>query len=403
MTSAQKLFFFHELINCNYTLFRWEYDRDFNLIHTDYTDTLFSDGFLLYTGLSKIIENYLESAKALPVILEIPGNLLWICGFEQNALPDSGIHLIGPVFNGRDSLMVVKRRLDSHNLSVKTRAAVLKNFEKIPALPLNTINQYAVMLHYCLNQEKVDIGNIEYLSTENNSKKESCPSASHNHAGIWYAEQQLCKMIAEGNPKYKEALSKSFSLSSGLKAEFGNSLRALKNNSLILLTLCSRACINGGLLPSVAYDLNDYYACKIEECTSMSAASAICSEMLETYVTLVREARQQTGVSPLIQSSCNYIKTHISSPLSIAELAKHAGYTEYYFSHKFKAEVGCSVNDFILKEKIEQAKLLLSGTNDSIQSISDQLSFGNRSYFSTCFQKRTGISPSEYRKRNGKL
>lgn len=403
MTSAQKLSFFHELINCNYALFRWEYDQNFNLVYTDYTDTLFSDGFLLYTGLSKIIEDYLKSSKALPVILEIPGNLLWICGFEQSSFPDNKIHLIGPVFNGRDSLMVVKRRLDSHNLSVKTRAAVLKNFEKIPALPLNTINQYAVMLHYCLNQEKVDIGNIEYLSTENNSKREPCPSASRSHAGIWYAEQQLCKMIAEGDPKYKEALSKSFSLSSGVKAEFGDSLRALKNNSLILLTLCSRACINGGLLPSVAYDLNDYYAYKIEECTSMSAASAICSEMLEAYVTRVREARQQTDVSTLIQSSCNYIKTHISSPLSIAELAKRAGYTEYYFSRKFKAEVGCNVNDFILKEKVEQAKLLLSGTNDSIQSISDQLSFSNRSYFSTCFQKQTGISPNEYRKRNGKL
>ena len=46
---------------------------------------------------------------------------------------------------------------------------------------------------------------------------------------------------------------------------------------------------------------------------------------------------------------------------------------------------------------------MLEGTNDTIQSISDALSFSNRSYFYTCFQKLTGISPSEYRKRNGKL
>lgn len=403
MTSAQKLSFFHELINCNYPLFSWEYDRDFNLIHTDYAGTLFSDGFLVYTGLSKIIHDYLKEGKQMPVVLEIPGNLLWICGFEQNSLPSFHIHLIGPIFNGRDSLMVVKRRLDSHNLSVKTRAAVMKNFESIPALPLNIINQYAVMLHYCLNQEKTDLGNIEYLYTENNSQKEPYPPTSHKHDGIWYAEQQLFKMIAEGDPRYKEALSKSFSLSSGIKAELGDSLRSMKNNSLVLLTLCSRACISGGLLPSVAYDLNDYYAYKIEECTSLAAVSAICNEMLDDYVTHVQESKQQTHISAPIQNSCNYIKTHISSPLSIAELAGRVGYTEYYFSHKFKAEVGCSINDFILKEKIEQAKLLLSGTTDSIQSISERLSFGNRSYFSTCFQKLTGISPSEYRKENGKL
>ena len=32
-----------------------------------------------------------------------------------------------------------------------------------------------------------------------------------------------------------------------------------------------------------------------------------------------------------------------------------------------------------------------------IQSISDYLAFSNRSYFYTCFQKMTGMSPSEYR------
>lgn len=403
MTSSQKLSFFRELINCNYPLFYWEYDQNFNLIHTDYTGTLFSDGFLIYTGLSKIIHDYLESGKQLPVILEIPGNLLWICGFGQGSLPDCHIHLIGPIFNGRDSLMVVKRRLDSRNLSVKTRAAVMKNFENIPALPINVINQYATMLHYCLNQEKTDLADIEYLYTESSPQSESCPSGTHKHDGIWYAEQQLCKMISEGDPRYKEALSKSFSLSSGIKAELGDSLRAMKNNSLVLLTLCSRACINGGLLPSVAYDLNDYYAYKIEECTSMAALSTLCNDMLDDYVARVRESKQQTHISVPIQNSCNYIRTHLSSPLSIAELAGRAGYTEYYFSHKFKAEMGCSINDFILNEKIQQAKLLLSGTADSIQAISDHLSFGNRSYFSTCFQKLTGTSPSEYRKKNRKL
>ncbi|MCI9141929.1 MAG: AraC family transcriptional regulator [Lachnospiraceae bacterium] len=46
---------------------------------------------------------------------------------------------------------------------------------------------------------------------------------------------------------------------------------------------------------------------------------------------------------------------------------------------------------------------MLEGTSDSIQSISDALAFGNRSYFYTCFRKQMGISPSEYRKKYGKL
>ncbi|WP_242963852.1 helix-turn-helix transcriptional regulator [Blautia pseudococcoides] len=84
-------------------------------------------------------------------------------------------------------------------------------------------------------------------------------------------------------------------------------------------------------------------------------------------------------------------------------LAKRSGYSEYYFSHKFKEEMGTSIHDYILKEKIDQAKLLLSGTTENIQTISDNLSFSNRSYFYTCFQKLVGMSPSEYRAQNHRI
>lgn len=403
MGSTDKLAFFHELLNCNYTLFRWEYDRNFTLIYTDYSDNLFADGFLAYTGLSALLTDYLASGKSAPVILELPGNLLWACGFEKPDSPDCRIHLIGPAFNGRDSWLIIKRRLDAYNLSVKTRAAVMKNFENIPAISSNVITEYAVMLHYCLTKGRIARSDVTYLCVQDAAFPDMHKSDHTNYAGIWYAEQQLCKMFTDGDPMYREALSRLSSFSSGIRAKYKDALRTHKNNLLVLLTLCSRACISGGLQPSAAYELFDYYAQKIEECTSMAAASKVRDKMLEDYIARVQETRAQTGISASIENSCKYIKTHLGSPLSISGLARRAGYTEYYFSHKFKKEVGCSVTDYIIKEKIEKAKLMLEGTNNTIQSISDALAFSNRSYFYTCFQKLTGISPSEYRKRNGKL
>ena len=46
MNPKDNLTFYHELLNCNYPLSRWEYDKDFRLIYTDYTENLFTDGFL---------------------------------------------------------------------------------------------------------------------------------------------------------------------------------------------------------------------------------------------------------------------------------------------------------------------------------------------------------------------
>ena len=141
----------------------------------------------------------------------------------------------------------------------------------------------------------------------------------------------------------------------------------------------------------------------IEDSKTIAETSTTCNTLLEDYVQRVQQEKEKNDISGQIKSACDYIAIHIKEKLSITQLARQAGYTEYYFSHKFKNETGYSVSDYIKREKIRQAKLLLSGTQMSIQEISDELSFGSRSYFSSSFQKETGLSPSEYREQNIKF
>lgn len=401
MKTNEKISFFMELINCNYDLHYWNFDTDFHLLETDWTNDLFSSAFFDFVGFKELILQQLSEGNHYPLVLEAEANLLWIAGFQfENGILNN-IHMIGPIFSGRDTYLLLRKKLDSYELSVSLRASMHKVFESIPTVPSNILMQYAVMLHYCLNEERISVNDVTFLNSTSSEQTESVSLNGNSHAGIWVNEQLLCKMLADGDPRYKEALQKSFSLSHGVKADIGDALRYHKNNCLVLLTLCSRACIRGGLSPDIGYDLNDYYAQKIEYCKSMTDANKLCAEMLEDYVSRVQEVKKNPSVSNLMRSSCEYIKSHLTEDISIEDLAKRTGYTEYYFSHKFKKEIGCSVNEFILKEKIERAKLLLSGTIESVQSISDTLAFGNRSYFYTCFQKMTGMSPTEYRKTYG--
>lgn len=403
MNTPDKISFFMELINCNYHLSIWAYDKNLKLTHTNWTESIFSGNFLSYTGLSKLVEDHIISGRKTPLILEASGNLLWIAGFDYDGPLLEHCYLIGPIYSGRDSQMLLRKHLDDYNLTVKLRSMVFKLFDQISTVPTNIISQYAVMLHYCLTNTKISTNDVTYQSIVPAAPKNVSNTPSLEHAGIWYAEEQLFKMIADGNPNYKEALAKSASLSAGMKTDSKDSLRRHKNNTLVLLTLCSRACIRGGLPSSISYDLNDFYASRIEECNSMSEIQKLNEAMLADYVYRVRKSKEESHISAPIQNACAYIKSHITEPLSIHVLAEHSGYSEYYFSHKFKEEVGTSINDYILKEKIEQAKLLLSGTTENIQTISDNLSFSNRSYFYARFQKLVGMSPSEYRSRNCKI
>ena len=117
---------------------------------------------------------------------------------------------------------------------------------------------------------------------------------------------------------------------------------------------------------------------------------------LDDYVSRVRAAHETDEHTKQIADICDYITLHIREPLSISLLSKRLGYTEYYFSHKFKDVMGKSVNNYIRQKKQKKPSFSRPGTRMSISEISDELSFSSRSFFSS-FQKETGMSPTKYR------
>lgn len=402
MKRKEKIRFFLELLNCNYELHFWQYDKEYHLIETNWNNELFSGDFFSYVGLESLLKKRETEKKWNPVILEAGNNLLWLAGFERAEEEVQSVYYIGPIYSGRDSLSILRKKLEAYNLSVSLRTRLFRTFEGIPIIPFNTLRQEAVMMEYALNGKRISLDDIEVVNIFPGDETEPLFGSSEKHFGIWEAEQNLWRMIREGSPQYKEMLNASSSMSSGMKVDYGDTLRYHKNNSIVLLTICSRASMQGGLSPEIAYNLNDYYAQKIEECQSMADTSKLCSQMMEDYVGRVRGSRKNPNISDPIRNCCEYIKGHLSEMISVKTLADRSGYAEYYFSHKFKKEMGISVKEYILQEKIEQAKVMLTSTNESIQKISDSLAFGNRSYFYTCFQKQEGMSPSEYRNTKGK-
>lgn len=406
MNIQEKLDFFHQIIQCNHNLSLHSYEPGLILAPSNIMQEAASndDDTLVLLSLGEPIRKHIENQIHEPLFIDDHLGLIWIVAFEYEENSLRGIHTLGPAYSGRNSYQNIKKELDKHDLSVSNRIKVFKLFDHIPIIPTNQLFQYGVMLHYCITGERITTNDLHF-----SEKASGKPSSSEinliteEHRGIWVAEQEFMSMLREGNPNYLDALAHSYSLSDGPRFDVGDSLRRAKSTSIVLLTLCSRAAIEGGVNPSVAYTLNDYYMQLIEDCKNIAETSTACSTLMEDYVQRVQQEKAKNDISGQIRSVCDYIAIHIKEKLSIPQLAKQAGYTEYYFSHKFKNEIGCSVADYIKREKIRQSKLLLAGTQMSIQEISDELSFGSRSYFSSSFQKETGMSPSEYREQNMKL
>ena len=102
-----------------------------------------------------------------------------------------------------------------------------------------------------------------------------------------------------------------------------------------------------------------------------------------------------------------YVMNHLAdSRLSLKWIADNVLYmNEDYISRRFIKESGSKFSDFLTEMRITKAKtLLLEIEADRIADVAARVGFENNpKYFSQIFKKYTGLSPSAYRERYGRL
>lgn len=404
MDTNEKLRFLLELINCNYPVGMWHvasYDSDLEPIGNrpffSFLPNHFSSGEDI-----RLLKDYMLSGRPEPVVLEYRIGLFWIVGFTF--VPESPVardmYFLGPFFTQKNSRSVLLKRLDLYSVSVPVRRQLAEALLNTAVMPFPAITRLAVMLHKCLTGQNISTLSVKALGNlPDNSTDETGSGSPKTHRGIYNSEKEFLRMIREGDSRYPEALKISSSLSAGMRGQAGDSVRQAKNNLLVLLTLVSRAAMEGGLDSSVAYDMNDTYAARIESCRSVSELSLLGRLIVDDYAGRVRQHKEQAGISPLILQSCDYIRSHVNTELTIQILAKRCGYSDYYFSRRFHQETGVSIRQFILEQRLEAAHDLLLSTDKTVSEIAASLCFESRSYFVTAFRRKYGCTPGSLRSR----
>ncbi|HDR7296345.1 TPA: helix-turn-helix transcriptional regulator, partial [Bacillus cytotoxicus] len=89
---------------------------------------------------------------------------------------------------------------------------------------------------------------------------------------------------------------------------------------------------------------------------------------------------------------------NIYQKISVKQLARMVNMNPNYLSILFKEEVGISLNEYIQRERVEEAKKLLTLTDYSLSDICAWLNFSDQSYFTKVFKKFTNKTPGKYRK-----
>ncbi len=131
------------------------------------------------------------------------------------------------------------------------------------------------------------------------------------------------------------------------------------------------------------------YAQKLKNLTENFLISIADYEFNPNYI--------ETNETKIYRNAINIIESTLSDSLSVPALASKCNVSIAYLKKIFSKYAGLGVHEYILTSKISLAKqMLLSGS--SVTEISEKLAFSSQNYFSVVFRRKTGFSPTEYKK-----
>ena len=91
----------------------------------------------------------------------------------------------------------------------------------------------------------------------------------------------------------------------------------------------------------------------------------------------------------------NYVQTMYMHPLRVENIAQMVNLDRRYLSRVFKERVGCSIQEYIIEVRMEQAKQHLE-RGVTVAQTAQLCGYDDVSNFSKMFKKYTGMTPTEF-------
>ena len=174
-----------------------------------------------------------------------------------------------------------------------------------------------------------------------------------------------------------------------------NELMQHKYMAVSTITLATRYAIQGGLNENKAYEFSDRVIKTIDSLNDKNEIFMCLGIEIIKLTQDVKKNKKQPEFSPHVRNCIKYINENLSRKISVSSVANYCGISADYLSQIFKKEMDENLSTYILRQKLEKAKiLLLKGANE--KEICNEAGFSSQTYFITAFKRFYKMTPSEY-------
>lgn len=102
-----------------------------------------------------------------------------------------------------------------------------------------------------------------------------------------------------------------------------------------------------------------------------------------------------------VEKAAARINEQFDQNLTVEDLAREAGLSQYHFIRSFKKETGFTPHEYLVHTRLNTARYLLKNSRLSVKDICFRTGFSSESVFCGAFRRHTGLTPSQYRNQPG--
>lgn len=283
-----------------------------------------------------------------------------------------------------------------------TREQELRDyFQSIPPYPLPNFLQILCAFDFFLNGNKREVSDLimaEHQVSFDAGNLAPLTESEFPHNTYDY-EQTILSLVEHGRTEELRDFFINTPIGrAGAIAQ--DNLRQQKNLMVCFTTLVSRTAIRGGLDRETAYSLSDVYIQQSELLNHPASVSQLMRKMVLDYAKRVADATMGERSHHIVREIRDYSLRHLSRKITVQELADLAGLNRSYLISLFTEYTGIGPGAYVTKLRIDEAKRLLTVSNNSLGSIAEALGFSSQSHFQNVFKKEVGETPLQYRKKN---
>jgi AraC family transcriptional regulator len=105
------------------------------------------------------------------------------------------------------------------------------------------------------------------------------------------------------------------------------------------------------------------------------------------------------GLAPWqVKRACERLDSDLGGTLSLQQIAAEFGLSVSHFSRAFRISTGLPPHQWLLRQRVNAAKQLLTARDLSLSEIAISAGFANQSHFTRVFSAQVGASPAAWRR-----